>query len=291
MSKLIELAKISFDGENYEDAYLKYSQLVEQDFDNPEAWIGKGLSSAYLANPDGNKFKESEVCLKKAIEIGVSDTQTEFIAVHIVKSAESFVTKVHSKTASFLVDKEKKPMATGELVIVRNIETQVNKLAAFNQQWPNYELAILFAKSSLLYNDLLDHETDILKMIDSIFYVNELKLREGYLWNYRQGIINDIKSKNPQFVANEPAAKDGCFIATAVYGNYNAPEVLELRAFRDIFLRRYYIGKKFIKVYYQYSPYLAERIKNNGLMKNITYLLIIAPVMTIWRVIKRNTNM
>lgn len=290
MSKLIELAKISFDGENYEDAYLKYSQLVEQDFDNTEAWIGKGLSSAYLATPDGKKFKEAEICLEKATQIGISDSQKEFIAIHIVKSAESFVTKIHSKTASFLADKEKKPMATGELVVVRNIETQTHKLAAFNEQWPNYNLAILFAKSSLSYSDLLDNKTTMLKIIDSIFYVNELKFRDGHLWNYRQEIINGIKSQNPQFVANEPASKDGCFIATAVYGSYNAPEVLELRAFRDIFLRQHYIGRKFIKIYYRYSPYLAERIKHNELMKNISYLLIVAPAMAIWRIIKRNNK-
>ncbi|SRR5690606_11138245 len=290
MNKLIELAKISFDGENFDDAYLKYSQLVEQDFDNTEAWIGKGLSSAYLATPDGKKFKETEICLEKASQNGLSEIQKEFIAIHIIKSAEALVTKIHSKTASFLADKEKKPMATGELVAVRNIETQTHKLAAFNEQWPNYNLAILFAKSSLLYSDLLDHKTAILKMIDSVFYVNEIKFREGHLWNYRQEIINLIKAQNPEFVANEPASKDGCFIATAVYGNYNADEVLELRAFRDIFLRRYYIGRKFINTYYRYSPYFAERIKDNKLMKDITYLLIVAPATTVWRFIKRNSN-
>lgn len=78
MNKLIELAKISFDGENFDDAYLKYSQLVEQDFDNTEAWIGKGLSSAYLATPDGKKFKETEICLEKASQNGLSEIQKEF---------------------------------------------------------------------------------------------------------------------------------------------------------------------------------------------------------------------
>lgn len=290
MDKLLELAKISFDGENFDTAYSKYSQLVEQDFDNTEAWVGQGLSAAYLATPDGKKFKETEICLEKATQHGLSDLQKEDIAHHIVKSAEAFVAKIHSKTASFLADKEKKPMATGELVMVRNLETQTNKLTAFNEQWPNYNLAILFAKSSLLYSDLLDHKTAILKMIDPIFYVNEIKLREGNLWNYRQEVINLIKAQNPEFVINEPASKDGCFIATAVYGNYNAHEVIELRAFRDNFLRRYQIGRKFIKIYYRYSPYFADRIKDNNLMKDITYLLIIAPTTVIWRFIKHINN-
>ncbi|WP_034177054.1 cold-shock protein [Burkholderia ambifaria] len=49
-----------------------------------------------------------------------------------------------------------------------------------------------------------------------------------------------------------------CFIASAVYGDYNAPEVLALRGFRDNVLRTTKPGRWAIRAYYQVSPTLAR---------------------------------
>ena len=53
-----------------------------------------------------------------------------------------------------------------------------------------------------------------------------------------------------------------CYIATMAYGNYNHPQVMELRRFRDNFLSKTIIGRNFIKLYYKYSPSLVEKLKN-----------------------------
>lgn len=57
-------------------------------------------------------------------------------------------------------------------------------------------------------------------------------------------------------------AKSGCYIATAVYGSYDAPEVMVLRRFRDYSLRPTALGRCFIKMYYKFSPTIAEKLKN-----------------------------
>ena len=54
-----------------------------------------------------------------------------------------------------------------------------------------------------------------------------------------------------------------CFIATAVYGSYDAPQVVSLRRFRDEKLMLYSIGQLFIAAYYQLSPPLAQWLKNS----------------------------
>lgn len=51
-----------------------------------------------------------------------------------------------------------------------------------------------------------------------------------------------------------------CYVATAVYGSYDAPEVLVLRRFRDVTLRRSASGRAFIRAYYAVSPPLAKRL-------------------------------
>ena len=57
-------------------------------------------------------------------------------------------------------------------------------------------------------------------------------------------------------------ASDGCYIATMAYGDYDHPQVMELRRFRDDFLSKTVIGRSFIKFYYRYSPSLVEKLKN-----------------------------
>lgn len=65
----------------------------------------------------------------------------------------------------------------------------------------------------------------------------------------------------------------GCYIATAVYGSYQAPEVLTLRKFRDEVLASTMMGRLFIKTYYLLSPPVANWLKDaksiNGLVKKI----------------------
>lgn len=60
----------------------------------------------------------------------------------------------------------------------------------------------------------------------------------------------------------QPAKKEGCYIATAVYGSYDAPEVMTLRRFRDETLRNSAFGRWFIRTYYRLSPPVAEKLKN-----------------------------
>ena len=48
-----------------------------------------------------------------------------------------------------------------------------------------------------------------------------------------------------------------CFVATAVYEDYDHPQVIRLRAFRDHFLSGSALGRILIRIYYVVGPYLA----------------------------------
>ncbi len=61
---------------------------------------------------------------------------------------------------------------------------------------------------------------------------------------------------------SDAADKGGCYIATMAYGDYDHPQVVELRRFRDDFLSKTIIGRSFIKLYYKYSPSMVEKLKN-----------------------------
>lgn len=46
----------------------------------------------------------------------------------------------------------------------------------------------------------------------------------------------------------------GCYVATAVYGSYDSPDVRVLRRFRDETLMRTTLGRGFVRSYYAMSP-------------------------------------
>ena len=50
----------------------------------------------------------------------------------------------------------------------------------------------------------------------------------------------------------------GCYVATAVYGSYDCPEVWTLRRFRDYTLAETWYGRAFIRTYYAISPTLVK---------------------------------
>ena len=54
------------------------------------------------------------------------------------------------------------------------------------------------------------------------------------------------------------SSNGGCYIATAVYGSYDAPQVMSLHRFRDENLSKTMLGRLFIRVYYKLSPPIAR---------------------------------
>lgn len=78
-------------------------------------------------------------------------------------------------------------------------------------------------------------------------------------------------AKNPDvvrsFMKEINAGGPGCFVATAAFESRAAPEVLQLRNFRDTVLRRFALGRKFIRLYYRHSPPLANKLINRPFLR------------------------
>jgi hypothetical protein len=70
----------------------------------------------------------------------------------------------------------------------------------------------------------------------------------------------------------------GCYIATAVYGSYDAPEVVALRRFRDESLQTSTAGRAFIRAYYSLSPALAHCVAIENRLNSLARLVLDALV-------------
>jgi hypothetical protein len=69
--------------------------------------------------------------------------------------------------------------------------------------------------------------------------------------------------------SSSSSGSSGCYIATMAYGNYDHPQVMVLREFRDEVLSKSQFGKWFIKTYYHYSPKMVEKMKNKKVLNTL----------------------
>jgi hypothetical protein len=68
--------------------------------------------------------------------------------------------------------------------------------------------------------------------------------------------------------------KTGCFIATAAYGSYMAPELELLRSWRDQSLLNSRIGRILVETYYKISPPIAKQVESSEIMKRIVQAML-----------------
>lgn len=70
------------------------------------------------------------------------------------------------------------------------------------------------------------------------------------------------------------SSNEGCYIATMTYGNYEHPQVMILRWYRDNILQKKLLGRLFIRIYYFFSPKLVIVLKKHDTInKIIRYIL------------------
>lgn len=60
-----------------------------------------------------------------------------------------------------------------------------------------------------------------------------------------------------------------CYVATMVYGDYNHPQVVALRSFRDDTLQHSALGRAFIRFYYRNSPTWVEKMQGKKTINSI----------------------
>ena len=79
-------------------------------------------------------------------------------------------------------------------------------------------------------------------------------------------IASMIQAKFPNL---EKGKSSGCYVATAVYGSYDCPQVWTLRRYRDYTLAETWYGRAFIKTYYAISPTLVKWFGHTDWFKNM----------------------
>lgn len=91
-------------------------------------------------------------------------------------------------------------------------------------------------------------------------------------------LSNSVTAFPEAIVPNPDLPNKGCFIATAAYGYYSAPQVQALRAFRDKYLMASAPGRAFVEWYYRYGPIGAEFINTHAWLKPVVRIALLPAV-------------
>lgn len=84
----------------------------------------------------------------------------------------------------------------------------------------------------------------------------------------RRAEIEEDKRLHPEKYKT-PKTSGGCYVATAVYGSYDCPQVWTLRRYRDNTLAETWFGRAFIKTYYAISPTMVKWFGGTSWFKSI----------------------
>ena len=110
---------------------------------------------------------------------------------------------------------------------------------------------------------------------------NEHKGKKPPNFNYQAALVSRFKAEMKQKNYGRPikfntrlgspditqsSSNSGCYIATMVYGDYEHPQVLVLREFRDNFLAQFLLGRLFIRFYYKFSPGWVKSLEHNKMI-------------------------
>lgn len=141
----------------------------------------------------------------------------------------------------------------------------VTKTERFSQQDPN-AMAPMFSPWGYLHSDLTENIGEGLgwtygsdpRNLQAMGFPERMRLFTSTMEAFDTQQLFMLEKSLGLEEGVSPQKSGGCYVATAVYGSYEAPEVRVLRRWRDDTLSGSAMGRGFIRAYYATSPHLVR---------------------------------
>lgn len=268
LKNLYEIARRAKESDNADNAEKYYDMILVKD---PTSWE----ANFYVVYYRAMKCKIAEIwsaansitnCLPSVLTLVKQHVATEqqedvcgeifnkvlFIAPMLFNAATSHYESIDSSIRDQFVQEyvNNAAAATDIFYALGNV---------IAEDWPNEKWANIMAASAWI-NATEQHRV----------YIKYLNDREGNAEIIRQ-FMAKIKKINPEYQEREvdTSSAGPCYVATAVYGSYDCPEVWTLRRFRDFTLAETWYGRAFIRTYYTTSPTLVKWFGHSAIFKKI----------------------
>lgn len=304
IDNFMKIAKVAFEDGNNTEAVDYFNKVLEIDSDNWEAIYYKGLAKAWQGTLADICLSDATRGAERALELYIvrdNPTQEESDVIrnkfavdidkvitavfdHSVNHYKEF-SELQSSTTEYWDRLEYCSLASNYCIslitddMVKNNEIyKKNKITFMKDQilfliekceWRKYKGDSVWNGSDYVdtYGDvwLMDSPRQIaIAKYDE--YVAEIQKNDP---NYQSPTI-----KRTGYSRGTGTTGGACYIATAVYGSYEAPEVMVLRKFRDEVLTQSFLGRIFIKTYYALSPPFANWLKGAKRINRMVKILL-----------------
>ncbi len=145
--------------------------------------------------------------------------------------------------------------------VKKQIEVAKELYNEYDDTLQDYMLEVICANLCQAYLDGKIVEPDYqeaYKYAKELYKINPEENSDIYNSFLNGEVQKDFNRMHGGSAEQSNSGQSGCYIATAVYGSYDCPEVWTLRRFRDNTLAANVFGKMFIKSYYAVSPTLVK---------------------------------
>lgn len=255
LKNLYQIARRARDDENSENAAKYYDLILQED---PMSWEASFYVVYYsamqtnIANIQGaaNKINNCGDTVLKLIKDTVTDSaeqqkavsevalRVEIISTMLFSAAKSHYDGIDSAQFTSLCNQKWINRAFACFQTMYSLGDQLEAL--FPEKYA-CDLAVTAWKTGINW-----HNSVIPLLSDKVGNRNSIEARAQKVAKY------DSTYQAPA----QPTG--GCYVATAVYGSYDCPQVWTLRRYRDYTLAETWYGRAFIRTYYAISPTLVK---------------------------------
>lgn len=175
-------------------------------------------------------------------------------------------------------------------MIIDVVNREQNKITSSNSYGSTYYSPLYQDRKTLILNlwHTIDSAVNAMELIRPL----DMTLQERNHFNSNMTTLSSLQSQlssaaksytsPPRTTYTSSSSSSGCYIATMVYGDYDEPQVMILRDFRDTVLNKSTLGRLFVRFYYRYSPTWVEHLKDKKRI-NLFIRTILDKFITIYR--------
>lgn len=273
VATLMGMAKTAELGSNYAEALGYYNRVLETDPNIAEAWIGKGRSASWQSTLANFRVAEGLIAFQHAI--ANADEHRETISAEVADELNNIVTALYSLSRQHLEE-----FASLDHTWSSYLSQIAQMLDALDQaqKWAPTNRVILENIIHLTKDNIEGY-----KYWDNIYHVSGTHgispEYEATLRSMMEQAVAALQVLDETYVAPivEKQQADACFVVTATMGDFNHPDVIALRRFRDDWILMQPGGRSFISAYYRVGPLIASWIEKTVIRRRISYRLIVRP--------------
>jgi hypothetical protein len=278
LSKKRTLADVALASGNAEEAYRYYSESLEEDPTDADAWFGKAASALAMSTLANFRVREAIVGFEQALKFvpaTASRSILESACNEMVSACKAFDSSSYSHFLKFV-----------------QLE---NSSAEFDARRMLVNEGFLWVATKTPERE--DFDKEFLVVTGSIYFMHKkngaaspllvpLEQRHAFLRERIMRRDSSFKGANLQDIEK---ATNPCFVVTAAAGSANHPAVVELRHFRDDYLASFVAGRFACRIYSVIGPILARAISRHGTLQELAFRFFVAPMLLMSRMLHRES--